>query len=334
MLGKQKNMSSLPEFKNLSTFVDEEKKEEESVTEEDKRIITIQKNLDKYLTKLRNKIIKETRIVNKNIGKPTQMVIDEKKKRTNVTIFDDNFTIENSNGEYRVSVHEAQLHGIVTKPNIKVICGELFLYIEKYDYLYCVVTNRKVAESENISYLTEENGVYSFGIDNLNLVEVESDLITIKNDDEAEVIKDNDTLFISQEEGKVYLPYKVADLQEELKLYPNVTLKQLIKVKYIQPLDRYKFSIKARFNEAYELMREKEKKSASASIMLGLELMFEFNLHPAIITACKNLDELDIYLDCLDDNELEKFTCFKIAYKALPTLAKLKKTARFKNLNV
>ena len=41
---------------------------------------------------------------------------------------------------------------------------------------------------------------------------------------------------------------------------------------------------------------------------------------------CCNLEELDIYLDCLDDNELEKFSCFKIIYKSLP---KLRKKAKF-----
>ena len=57
--------------------------------------------------------------------------------------------------------------------------------------------------------------------------------------------------------------------------------------------------------------------------------MFESNLHPAIISACKTLEELDIYLDCLEDNELEKFSCFKIIYKSLPTLHKNNKAQEF-----
>ena len=69
-------------------------------------------------------------------------------------------------------------------------------------------------------------------------------------------------------------------------------------------------------------MRYKEKKSVRAAVLLGLELMFESNLHPAIISACRSLQELDIYLDCLDDNELEKFSCFKIVYKAMPVIMK------------
>ena len=88
--------------------------------------------------------------------------------------------------------------------------------------------------------------------------------------------------------------------------------------------------MKARFKEAFNLMRYRENKSFTESLMLGLELMFESNLHPAIISACRNLQELDIYLDCLDDNELEKFSCFKIVYKAMPMLIKQNNLEFFK----
>ena len=69
-------------------------------------------------------------------------------------------------------------------------------------------------------------------------------------------------------------------------------------------------------------MRYKEKKLVRDAVLLGLELMFESNLHSVIISACRNLQELDIYFDCLDDNELEKFSCFKIVYKVMPVIMK------------
>lgn len=80
-------------------------------------------------------------------------------------------------------------------------------------------------------------------------------------------------------------------------------------------------------------MRNKEKKSKKQAILLGLELMFEFNLHPAIITACQNLEQLDIYLDCLEDNELEKFSCFKVIYKALPKLKNEKNVSKLEKVH-
>ena len=131
----------------------------------------------------------------------------------------------------------------------------------------------------------------------------------------------NDTLTISQEEGKVYLPYRLEDIKNEAKKV-DISVEELIQKKYIVPIRTYSNSIISRYNEAYKLMIEKEKKSVFKAMSLGMELMFEFNLHPAIISACRNLEELDVYLDCLDDNELEKFTCFKIVYKAVPRINK------------
>lgn len=65
-------------------------------------------------------------------------------------------------------------------------------------------------------------------------------------------------------------------------------------------------------------MKEREKDSFSATLDLALELTFKYNLNPAVITACKNLDELDIYLDCLEDMNLDDFKIFKIEYEIPP----------------
>ena len=54
---------------------------------------------------------------------------------------------------------------------------------------------------------------------------------------------------------------------------------------------------------------------------LGMELTFNYNLHPAIICACKTLSELDLYLDYLDNKENGKFDCFKIIFDVPPVSA-------------
>ena len=69
-------------------------------------------------------------------------------------------------------------------------------------------------------------------------------------------------------------------------------------------------------------MRNKERSSVIDAFELCTELMFESNLYPAIITACKNLDELDIYLDYLDSGETDKFKCFNIEFELPPALVK------------
>ncbi len=133
-------------------------------------------------------------------------------------------------------------------------------------------------------------------------------------------ICDNNTLLISEIQNKVLLPFSVAELEKELEENTNYTdLQDIIDTKYTIPLDKYKNAALARFKEAYNLMRKKENASIASSLDLALELTFNNLLNPAIITACKNIDELDIYLDYLSSNELDKFDIFEIKYEMLPT---------------
>ena len=135
-------------------------------------------------------------------------------------------------------------------------------------------------------------------------------------------IKDNNTLTISETKNKVFLPYKVIDLEKKLnensKKYEN--MQDLINKEYIVPLSKYKNSSISRFKEAYLLMKNREHASFMKCIDLALELAFKYNLNPAVISACKNLDELDIYLDCLDDLALDDFKLFDIKYEIPPAV--------------
>ncbi|MDO5556226.1 MAG: hypothetical protein Q4G09_06395 [Clostridia bacterium] len=133
--------------------------------------------------------------------------------------------------------------------------------------------------------------------------------------------KSNKTLLISEKDNKVYLPYLISDLEKELKekkQYSNI--EELIQNEYILDLDKFKNSMMARFKQAYNLIKKKEKKSIINATELGLELMFNYSLNPAIIAACKNEDELDIYLDCLEENELDSFKIFDVKYEISPVI--------------
>ena len=146
---------------------------------------------------------------------------------------------------------------------------------------------------------------------------------TLLNDDE---ITDNDTCIISDSTQKVILPYTIEDLEKKLK--KNKKYKSLLDVivnEYTLPLETFKNPVKSRFKEAFQLIKKKEHGSLTEAIGLGFELMFQSDLNPAVIAACRDLDELDIYLDCLDDNELDKFSCFKIEYNVKPTKGAHKK---------
>ena len=57
--------------------------------------------------------------------------------------------------------------------------------------------------------------------------------------------------------------------------------------------------------------------------------MFKYDLNPIIIAACRNLDELDIYLACMDENELSHFPCFEIKFEVMPQVVKNRKKNTF-----
>ena len=146
------------------------------------------------------------------------------------------------------------------------------------------------------------------------------------NENDDNEVKDNNTLIISDSNQNVILPYKVVELEEKLKKNKKYkTLDDVIKNEYTLPLETFKNPTKSRFREAFQLIKKKEHGSLKEAIELGFELMFQSDLNPAVIAACKDLDELDIYLDCLDDNELDKFSCFKIEYNVPPTKGKKKR---------
>lgn len=187
---------------------------------------------------------------------------------------------------------------------------------------------------ENISYIiknAKDESTFSELKDVLNnlkpvLTDLETDitnlenlLSTHENEPDKEQISDNNTLLISEIQNKVVLPYTVDDLQKILdtnKKYNNFD--EIIEDLFTLPIDTYKNSSKARFKEGFNLMRKRQKASLAESLSLALELCFNNSLNPAIITACKSLDELDTYLDCLSENEVDKFDLFDIKYEICP----------------
>ncbi len=132
------------------------------------------------------------------------------------------------------------------------------------------------------------------------------------------------TLIISEIEKKVVLPYTLSDIKNILKASPAkyTSAQDVINQLYTIPIKYYKNSAISRFREAYKLVRERDKGTLLQAVDLATELFFNYNLHPAIITACKNSNELDVYLSCLEYNELEDFSSFKIVFQGLPAISK------------
>jgi len=134
------------------------------------------------------------------------------------------------------------------------------------------------------------------------------------NIDETNYIEN--TLIISETRHKVILPYKLSALKNILQqneLYTSID--DVIDKLYTLPIEYYRFTPIARFKEGFKLVKEKAKGSKIKALALGFELFTNYNLHPAIITACNNIDELDIYLACLEENNLDDFHFFNIIYE-------------------
>ena len=128
------------------------------------------------------------------------------------------------------------------------------------------------------------------------------------------------TLKVSEKENLVYLPFYIDELNdiymENKERYTS--FKDVLDDKYTVSLDNYKSPAVSRFKEAFKLMRIKESATILKSLELGLELFFNYNLHPAIITASRNLEELEKYLELLAQNKTQYFDGFKIIFDMAP----------------
>lgn len=132
------------------------------------------------------------------------------------------------------------------------------------------------------------------------------------------------TLVISEIQQRIILPYNINTIKDILLNNPDgySSLQGVINKVYTRSIDYYKCTPIARFKEAYKLVREKENGSKTKALGLALELFWNYNLHPAIITACNSLDELDVYLACLEDDTLEDFKYFDVRYEIPPAIPK------------
>ena len=259
--------------------------------------------------------------------------INAKDGVTDVFLDENEYRIEMQKTEYNLyTKNSGSSYIIVRDSEIRVISGDVYLVLHKDHQDYEIITNQDFKINYVIDNLERKDNIVNFKLTNLTEIVANEEGLNFIIDEEKVIennLEDNKTLIISEEDGKVYLPYTKAEIKNEILEHKGTKISDLIEEKYICPLDKYKNAIRARFREGYNLMYKKEGKSRRSAILLGIELMFETNLHPAVISACKNLEELDIYLDCLEDNELEKFSCFKIIYKSLPMLHKRNKVQEF-----
>jgi len=181
-------------------------------------------------------------------------------------------------------------------------------------------------EKQSAKILEDYEAIEKFVIDNYNLVKnvpkIDASIRDI-NDDNIDVSSSfvENTLIISEAKNKVFLPYTLEKIQGYITKNKTMTIQDVIDTVYTVPLDNYKNSVISRFTEAFRLIRLKEHGSIKQALDLAFELAFNFKLHPAIITACSNINELDIYLACMEYDELDTFRFFNVVFEVAPTLS-------------
>lgn len=187
-------------------------------------------------------------------------------------------------------------------------------------------TNEKL-EANNLkieSFLSDSNTqlyLNNFNISLNDLSHNTSTEQTLKFSDYKVSEKDNNVLIISEKDNKVFLPYRVEEINDYLEQFPNqyTSFENVVTKEFILPLNYYmSHPVLSRFREAYSLCRDREAKPILESLKYGMDLMFNRNLNPAIIAACKTQDQLANYLNCLEKNDLKSFTDFEIKFEMNP----------------
>lgn len=152
---------------------------------------------------------------------------------------------------------------------------------------------------------------------NTSKVSTESSVPNILDED----FEENNTLLISEKSNRVVLPYSKKEILLYLEQYPDEykSAKDVIKKEFIFSLDYYiKHPVVARFRESYSLIRDRESKSIIDAFKFAIDTMFNYDLNPAIIAACKTQDQLENYLSCLERKKLDEFTDFEIKFEISP----------------
>src|SRR5574344_465879 len=207
-----------------------------------------------------------------------------------------NIIILKNNKTIKVLLEDQKIDFEDNQSKFQINVKKDYLVVSTSTAFKILVNNNRVSFSDNLSKLNNSNCFNSYSTT-------------------YPEIKDNKKLLISEQKNKTFLPYTATEIAEKLKSKKYNSVEQLIEEEYTVSNDYYRFPMIARFKEAYKLVRIKENGSIAKAIDLALELMVNFSLNPSIITACKNLEELNIYLDCLEENELNNFLCFDIIYE-------------------
>lgn len=213
-------------------------------------------------------------------------------------------------------------------------------YINEIDSLKADISNyiniseevkKSITASDDFVFTFFENDIvknylqtYSSTEDNNNKQNVENKNTVSSNyveDEDIDIAENNYCLLISETSKKVYLPYTKKEVLKYLEQYPDQydSFEDVVKKEFIYPIDFYlKHTVLSRFRETYSLIRDREAKSVLEAFKMAIDMMFRYDLNPAIIAACKSQEQLENYLECLKSQSLNNFKDFEIRFEISP----------------
>ena len=124
-------------------------------------------------------------------------------------------------------------------------------------------------------------------------------------------------LIIDNNLGIAILPYSISDLDEVFLDDPEnySSIQDIIDKEYTVKLKDFENTSIIRYKEAFKLAKEKSNYTFSQAATFAKKFLVENEISSLIIASCKNVDELEFYIECLNNNNLNNFHYFKIIEK-------------------
>ena len=273
-----------------------------------KNIKNVEKSRDKIIKKIADKdIVSNSRRNKKHIYDSETALECVNIISKNLYKLSDEYNTINQLNSFIVKKHEDDF----TDYHLKIYIGKLKTEIKNTEEL-----ETKIEEENEKNYLIINNFLDDEEEYSKNkYIYTNIDKITLEN------LKDN--LILKIGEKTVELPYTKKEIEEFMIEYPDdyKTPQDVIEREFIASVSMFKrYPILARFKETYYLCRTKEMMTIFDSFIYAKSLMFRSDINAYIIAATKSKQQLEKYIDCLENNRLDEFKCFKIVYEINPTV--------------
>ena len=125
----------------------------------------------------------------------------------------------------------------------------------------------------------------------------------------------NKVLFISYKNNYAILPHTTEDLEKAFSDNPEKysSLQDIIDKEYTISLKDYKIdSSSTVYDECFNIAKNKCNYNSLKAMKFANSAKRIEGANPLIIRACNNVNEVEFYLNCLENNKLDEFNLFKI----------------------